>query len=145
MRIFRSLWPAESLEEPAPGPPAAYIIDDDDDIAAALKLELSTSGYRCRSFATAIEFLRCVHKLEPGCLVLDIRMPGKNGIELLAELVEDDIRWPAVIMSAHGEACSAADAARVGAIAFLEKPFSGDALLAAVESGTARLRAAGAA
>ena len=121
--------------------PIAYIVDDDEEIGTALRLELSTFGYRCRWFPSAIEFLRCVRELEPACIVLDIRMPGKNGIEMLVELAQEDIRWPAIMMTGHGEIFTAVEAMKLGAIEFLEKPFSGEALLAALERGNAQLEA----
>ena len=122
--------------------PAAmvYVVDDDEAIRHSLLLELTTSGYRCRTFASGPEFLRCADQLEPGCIILDIRMPGKNGIEMLAELAQRGIRWPTIMVTAHGEAVTAADAVNLGASRFLEKPFDGDALLLALAQETRKLQ-----
>lgn len=143
MSIFERSATMTANAEPAgaPASPMAYIVDDDEEIGTALRLELSTFGYRCRWFASAIDFLRCVRELEPACIVLDIRMPGKNGIEMLVELAQEDIRWPAIMMTGHGEIFTAVEAMKLGAIEFLEKPFSGEALLAALGRGNAKLEA----
>ena len=129
-----------AAQEAAPGRlPIAYVVDDDDALRFALRLELSTSGYRCQAFASASELLSRADQLEPGCIILDIRMPGKNGIELLAELAQRGIHWPTIMVTGHAEAVSAADATRLGAAHFLEKPFSGEALLSAIAQETGKL------
>jgi two-component system response regulator FixJ len=133
--------PAPASGEAAlPLAPCAYVIDDDEAIREALLLELSTSGYRCAAFRSGPDFLRCADRLEPGCIILDLRMPGKNGIEMLAELAQRGIRWPTIMVTAHGEAVTAADAIRLGAVQFLEKPFSGDTLLCALAQETEKLK-----
>lgn len=127
--------------ESEPGERQVYIIDDDRDVRVALGLELRSLGIRSRPFASAGDFLEELPHLSPGCLLLDIRMPGKNGIELLAELAHRDTRWPVVMMTGHGEVMTAVQAMKLGALEFLEKPFSPDEMMAALEKGFAALDA----
>jgi two-component system response regulator FixJ len=118
-----------------PGERPVYIIDDDRDVRVALGLELRSLDIRSRPFASAGDFLEELPHLTPGCLLLDIRMPGKNGIELLAELAHRDIRWPVVMMTGHGEVMTAVQAMKLGALEFLEKPFAPEEMIAALDKG----------
>jgi two-component system response regulator FixJ len=122
-------------------PPSVYIIDDEKDVRVALSLELRASGFAARPFASAADFLDEVAHLAPGCLLLDVRMPGQGGIDLLDELARREIRWPAVMMTAHGEVATAVQAMKLGAVEFLEKPFGPEALQAALDRGFQTLSA----
>jgi two-component system response regulator FixJ len=119
-----------------------YIIDDEQEVRVALNLELRAAGIPARPFGSAADFLEEVPHLAPGCLLLDIRMPGKNGIELLAELAHRDVRWPTVMMTGHAEVVTAVQAMKLGAIEFLEKPFGAEALHSALDRGFAALDSA---
>lgn len=119
----------------------AYIVDDEREVRVALSCELKAEGIEARPFASAADFLEEVPYLRPGCLILDVRMPGKNGVELLAELVQLGIRWPAIMITGHAEVITAVQAMKLGAVEFLEKPFSDEALLAALDRGFAMLEA----
>jgi two-component system response regulator FixJ len=107
-----------------------YIVDDEAEVRSALAFMLAAGGAPARSFAGVAEFLEALPDLEPGCLLIDIRMPGRDGIELLAELKGRGIDWPAVIMTGHGEVPLAVQAIRGGAVDFIEKPFEEELLQA---------------
>lgn len=117
----------------------AYIIDDNRDVRVSLSCELRADGIDCRAFSSAGDFLEEVDHLAPGCILLDVRMPEKNGVELLGDLAVRDIRWPAIMVTGHAEVATAVEAMKLGAIEFLEKPFTGTALMRALENGYRRL------
>lgn len=101
----------------------AYVIDDDRDIRVSLRMLLQEDGVDARPFLSAIDFLDEVDSLRPGVILLDVRMPGMDGIALLQALVERGIRWPVVIMTGHADVALAVRAMKLGAMDFLEKPF----------------------
>ena len=119
----------------------AYIIDDDRDVRVSVSCELRAAGIDCRPFSSPSDFLEEVDHLPPGCILLDVRMPGQNGVEVLAELDARDIRWPAIMVTGHAEVVTAVEAMKLGAIEFLEKPFSEAALMGALEQGYRKLAA----
>lgn len=116
-----------------------YVIDDEQDVRVALSIELRAGGYDSRPFASAGDFLDALPELSPGCLLLDVRMPARSGLELLADLVGRGITWPAIMMTGHAEVVTAVEAMKFGAVEFLEKPFSEESLEAALERGFAVL------
>lgn len=105
-----------------------YIVDDDCDVRSSLSFILGTTDMRTRAFGSGIEFVGELDRLEPGCVLLDIRMPGMDGVEVLEELARRDIDWPVIIMTGHGEISLAVQTMRMGAIDFLEKPFEEELL-----------------
>lgn len=114
-----------SEERGRPGKaPIVYVVDDDQAVRISLVALLTASGLRSRPFATADDFLDTLSGLEPGCVLLDVRMPGRSGIELLAALREQDCYWPAIVMTGHGEISIAVKAMKLAASDFLEKPFT---------------------
>jgi two-component system, LuxR family, response regulator FixJ len=118
--------------------PIVYVVDDDEAIRSALRLLMKSADLRVVTCASAEEFLK-VHKPElPGCLVLDIRMPGMNGLELQRLLNDRHIRVPVVIMSGHGDVSMAVQAMKDGAVDFIEKPFKNEVLLERVKQCVAR-------
>ena len=119
----------------------AYIIDDDRDVRVSLSCELRAAGIDCRPFSSPEDFLEEVDHLSPGCILLDVRMPGMNGVEVLAELGSREIRWPTIMVTGHAEVVTAVEAMKLGAIEFLEKPFSEPALMGALKNGFSRLAA----
>lgn len=109
--------------------PVVYVVDDDDAIRDALRLLMKSAGLRVQTCATAEEFLSA-HKPDlPGCLVLDVRMPGMNGIELQRLLKERHVHIPVIIMTGHGDIAMAVQAMKDGAVDFVEKPFKNEVLL----------------
>jgi two-component system response regulator FixJ len=100
-----------------------YIVDDDRDVRSSTGFILGTMGMRTRPFASGLDFVDSVDHLEPGCVLLDIRMPEMDGVEVLEELAKKGVAWPVIIMTGHGEIALAVQTMRMGALDFLEKPF----------------------
>lgn len=119
---------------------SVVLVDDDAAVRDSLALLLGLRGYRTVTFASAEDLLAAVTPDWFGCVVADLRMPGKSGLELAAELQARGIAMPVVIITAHGDVASARTAFRLNAVDFLEKPFDDDALVDAIETGHARER-----
>lgn len=119
-----------------------YLVDDDDSVRRSVGFMLKTSRLDVHAFADGTSFLKEVKDLEPGCVLLDIRMPGMDGLEVQAELVERGITYPVVIMTGHGDVDVAVRAMKAGAVDFIEKPFDKQVVLEAVEEGFTRLNQA---
>lgn len=109
-----------------------YIIDDDREVRISLTFQLSTLGFEGQPFAEASDFLDRVSELAPGPIVLDVRMPKIDGMDVLAELSRRSIDWPVIIMTGHADVPLAVTAMKLGAIEFLEKPFEEELLLEAL-------------
>lgn len=99
-----------------------YVIDDDLDLRDSLKFLLSTRNASVLTFKDALDFLDQIAVLTPAPLIIDVRMPTMDGLQLLQELANRQVRWPAVILSGHGEIPIAVQALKLGAGDFLEKP-----------------------
>jgi RNA polymerase sigma factor (sigma-70 family) len=111
-----------------------FIVDDDASIRDSLGLLLGLNGYRTQTFASADDFLRVCDPAWSGCLLLDIRMPGTDGLALQAMLHEREINLPIVFMTAHGDVPTVRTALKSGAVDYLEKPVDPDAMLTAVRT-----------
>lgn len=110
--------------------PIVYLVDDDEALRGAIAWLLGTVGLKVRDFASGQEFLDQFGPVEsPGCIVLDVRMPGKSGLEVQQELRAADCPLPVIILTGHGDAPMAARAIKDGAFDFVEKPFNNQALL----------------
>lgn len=109
-----------------------YVIDDDDSVRKGLDRLLRFAGYRTETFASADEFLRHDRSEARGCLILDVQMPGRSGLELQRLLIDGGVPLPVVFITGHGDIPMAVRAMRAGAVDFLPKPFGTDELLAAV-------------
>ena len=105
-----------------------YIVDDDNAVRDSLSLLLGLRGYATKAFSTGDEFLAAVDAATPGCVLLDLRMPGTEGLGVQSALAARGIRMPVIVLTAHGDAASARAALKAGAFEFLEKPVD-DALL----------------
>jgi FixJ family two-component response regulator len=108
------------------------IIDDDESVRRALRRLVRSVGLKAESHATAEEFLRAPEKPAPGCLVLDVHLPGLSGLELQQYLATKGRRIPIVFITAYVEENIRERALRAGAVAFLYKPFEEQALLDAI-------------
>lgn len=109
------------------------LVDDEPDVRAALSLMLEIEGWRCVSYASAREFL--VENMDsPGCLVLDVRMPGMSGLELQQAMEERGIELPVIFLTGHGDLDTAIQSLKRGAVDFLLKPVDDEKLLAAISS-----------
>ena len=117
------------------------LVDDEPDVRAALSLMLEIEGWRCVSYASAREFL--VENMDsPGCLVLDVRMPGMSGLELQQAMEERGIELPVIFLTGHGDITTAVHTMKYGAADFLEKRGDPLALAGAVERACAKSMAA---
>jgi FixJ family two-component response regulator len=102
-----------------------FIVDDDPAVRETLSLLFSNAGYSVVRFAEGVAFLRAAKERNPACIVLDVHMPGKTGIDILKELNAQDYPAPIFIMSGQGDIAMAVDAIKNGALDFIEKPFRG--------------------
>jgi two-component system response regulator FixJ len=109
--------------------PTIYIVDDDDAIRKSLGLLMKSVGLSSLACPSAHEFLEKYDRAKPGCLVLDVRMPGMTGLELQELLSSKGIRIPVIIMTGHGDIAMAVRAMKAGARDFIEKPFRNQVLL----------------
>jgi FixJ family two-component response regulator len=108
------------------------IVDDDESVRQALKSLIGSVGFQAEVFGSGEEFLNSAHVLQTGCLIADVRMPGMSGLELQERLNAAGSSVPIVFISAHDDSDARDRGLRAGAIAFLQKPFSEDALLGAI-------------
>ena len=106
-----------------------YVVEDDGAARALVSAIAQSIGLRCEAFASAYDFLRHCDALQPGCLVLDLVMPGLSGLGLQHELKIRGIDIPIIFITGHGEVASAVEAMRRGAVNLLEKPFPNSALI----------------
>lgn len=118
-----------------------FIVDDDPAVRDALGLLLGVRGYRTAVFASGEAFLQAWRADWAGCLLIDIRMSGMDGLALQQELIKRGCAIPVIIATGHGDVGSARAAFKANAIDFLEKPFDDAKLVAAIEEGYARERA----
>jgi two-component system response regulator FixJ len=112
-----------------------YIIDDDRDVRTSLVSLLRSHNIVAIPFGTSNDFIQSLVHADPGCMLIDLRMPGLSGIDLIRHLRRLDCYWPSVVITGHGDISVAVEAIKLGAIEFLQKPFSEEELLAAVEEG----------
>ena len=103
-----------------------YVIDDEEAVRDSVAFLLEAHELRVQSFSSADEFLAAAPSLTPGCVLTDMRMPGMDGLDLLRHIKERDLRWPVLVMTAHGEIPLAVQALKAGASDFIEKPFPGE-------------------
>jgi FixJ family two-component response regulator len=121
--------------------PVVYVVDDDPSVREALAGLLRSVGLEVKAFASTQEFLESPRPDAPGCLVLDVRLPGAGGLELQSQLLKSDIHLPIVFITGHGDIPMSVQAMKAGAIEFLTKPFRDQALLDAIQLGIERDRA----
>jgi RNA polymerase sigma factor (sigma-70 family) len=114
-----------------------FVVDDDQAMRNSLKWLIESVGVPVESFASADDFLAHFQAGRPGCLVLDVRMPGMSGLELLEHLAQKGLRIPAVIITGHGDVPMAVRAMKSGAVDFIEKPFNDEVLLDAIRRAMA--------
>ena len=117
-----------------------HLVDDDAAIRRSAGFMLKTSGYQVRSYESGVELLKGHGDLIEGCILLDIRMPGLDGLEVQQALRDKGVTLPVIIMTGHGDVGLAVRAMKAGAIDFIEKPFEKATLLGAIEQGLNRLR-----
>lgn len=114
-----------------------FLIDDDPAVRDAIGLLLQTNGLAVRAFASAADFLAANWVGQPGCLVLDVRMPGLSGLDLQKRLQAQGHRIPIIFITGHGDVPMAIRAMKAGAFDFIEKPFQGQTLLTRIAEALA--------
>jgi FixJ family two-component response regulator len=119
-----------------------FVIDDDDLVRASIQGLLKSVGLRSEAFGAAQEFLRSKRPDGPSCLVLDVRLPGINGLDFQRELADAGIRIPIIFITGHGDIPMSVRAMKSGAVEFLTKPFRDQDLLDAIHQALDRDRAA---
>ncbi len=117
-----------------------FVVDDDISVRESLELLISSAGIRAETFATARSFLERARVAVPSCLILDISLPGLNGLELQKVISTDRPELPIIFVTGHGDVPRTVQAMKAGAIEFLTKPFSDVALLNAVQQALERSR-----
>jgi FixJ family two-component response regulator len=117
-----------------------HVVDDDDAVRDSLLLLLRASGFHARGYADPVAFLAVANSLQAGCVLLDLRMPGKSGLQVQAELAALGIRLPVIIITGHGDVSAARSAFLRGAVDFLEKPLDDGVLVAAMREALQRDR-----
>src|SRR5947207_6617671 len=122
--------------------PTVFVIDDDDLVRTAIQGMLKSVGLRSETFGTPHEFLRSKRPDGPSCLILDVRLPGVNGLDFQRELADADIRIPIIFITGHGDIPMTVKAMKAGAVEFLTKPFRDQDLLDAVHQALERDRVA---
>jgi FixJ family two-component response regulator len=121
--------------------PTVFVIDDDAGVRASIQGLLKSTGLRCESFSSAEEFLRRNRPDGPSCLVLDVSLPGVNGLDFQRELADAGFQIPIIFITGHGDIPMTVKAMKSGAVEFLTKPFVDQALLDAIHQALDRDRA----
>ena len=121
--------------------PIVFVVDDDISVRESLELLIRTAGWQPETFASAQEFLSRPRTTVPCCLVLDVTLPGLNGLELQQQLAERT-NMPIIFITGHGDVPMSVQAMKAGAVEFLTKPFKDDVLLDAIRGGIERSRVA---
>lgn len=118
--------------------PVVHVVDDDEAVRRSLALMLGSFGHSTRSYASAEALLETPGELAPGCAIVDIRMPGMDGLALQQALVRRGANLPVVVVTGHADVTSAVRAMKAGAVDFIEKPYSEADMLGAVATALAR-------
>ena len=119
--------------------PVVFIVDDDESVCKALKRLLKSAGIKARTLSSAEDFLNQGCHNVPGCLILDVRMLGMNGLELQEKLVKSGSTMPIIFMSAHEDTPAHEQAMKAGAIAFLKKPFEDQIIIEKINLALSRI------
>lgn len=131
--------PRRHEEWPTPETMIVHVVDDDEAVRRSLAMLLASFGLITETYDSAEAVLSRLPGLRPGCLVIDIRMPGMDGLALQAELAQRGCGLPVVVVTGHADVGLAVRAMKTGAVDFIEKPYSEDDVLRAVTSALARM------
>jgi FixJ family two-component response regulator len=123
-------------------PPIVFVVDDEPAICLSLKRLVKSVGLEAQTFTSAQEFLRAKRPDGPGCLVLDVRLPGLSGLDLQQELLDAKVDLPIIFITGHGDIPMSVRAIKAGAVEFLTKPFRDQDLVDAIHHGIEKHRAA---
>lgn len=122
--------------------PIVFVVDDDISVRESLELLIRNAGWQPELLASAQEFLARPRVVAPSCLVLDVTLPGLNGLELQERIAVDRTDMPIIFITGHGDVPMSVQAMKAGAVEFLTKPFGDDVLLSAIQNAIERSRAA---
>ena len=122
--------------------PTVFVVDDDISVRESLELLVQDEKWKPETFGSAQEFLNRPRKAGPSCLVLDLSLPGLNGLELQKRLAEENIGMPIIFITGHGDVPKTVQAMKAGALEFLTKPINSDALVGAIRNALERSRLA---
>ena len=121
------------------GQQVVHLVDDDASVRRGVSFMLKTMGFRVHTHTTGTDLLKSAKTLEDGCILLDIRMPGMDGLDVQQALHREGVGLPVIIMTGHGDIALAIEAMKRGAVDFLEKPLEKEAVARALEDGFNRL------
>ncbi len=122
--------------------PRVFVVDDDISVRESLELLIRCAGWQAETFASAQEFLARPRAVAPSCLVLDVSMPGLNGLDLQQRVAVERADMPIIFITGHGDVPMSVQAMKAGAVEFLTKPFGGNVLLTAIRNAIDRSRTA---
>lgn len=115
-----------------------HVVDDDDAMRGSVAFLLEAEGLACKTYEDGPALLERAGDLEPGCIITDIRMPGMNGLDLIAALRQRGVAHPVIVLTGHADVALAVQAMKAGVADFLEKPFDDGALVRAVRAALAQ-------
>jgi FixJ family two-component response regulator len=124
----------------SPATAIVFVVDDDISVRESLEVLIRCEGWQSETFASAQEFLDRPRALAPNCLILDVSLPGLNGLDLQHLIAAERIDMPIIFITGHGDVPMTVRAMKAGAVEFLTKPFSDDVLLSAVRQALERSR-----
>jgi FixJ family two-component response regulator len=142
MKLARTFGHQLESSPMAPATPIVFVVDDDISVRESLELLIRSDGWEPETFASAQEFLDHPRILVPSCLVLDVSLPGLNGLDLQKRVAVERIDMPIIFITGHGNVPMTVQAMKAGAVEFLTKPFSDEALLSAIRNAIERSRTA---
>ena len=116
-----------------------HIVDDEEAIRRSASFMLKTSGYAVETWATGVAFLKEIRHVPQGCVLLDVRMPEMDGLDVQQALLERGVTMPVIILTGHADVSIAVRAMKAGAVDFLEKPFEKAVLISAIETAFDRI------
>jgi len=125
-----------------PTTPSVFVVDDDISVRESLQLLIQCEGWHPQTFASAQEFLDNPRVLVPSCLVLDVSLPGLNGLDLQKRVAVERPDMPIIFITGYGDVPTTVQAMKAGAVEFLTKPFSDDVLLSAIRNAIERSKTA---
>jgi FixJ family two-component response regulator len=142
MRLVRAFGYQLELSPMTPATPIVFVVDDDISVRESLQLLIQCEGWHPETFASAQEFLDNPRVLVPSCLVLDVSLPGLNGLGLQKRVAVERSDMPIIFITGYGDVPTTVQAMKAGAVEFLTKPFSDDVLLNAIRQAIERSRVA---